>query len=127
MAAAIVKRQQPDGFWRANLDDPQEFPTPETSGTGFFCYGLAWGIRSGVLEPRRIPSSATKAWRALAASVSPEGKVQWGQNVGDRPEAVKKSDTREYVTGTFLLAGSEMLRLALGGGPGAGEAAGAVR
>jgi rhamnogalacturonyl hydrolase YesR len=127
MAAAIVKRQQPDGFWRANLDDPQEFPTPETSGTGFFCYGLAWGIRSGVLDRDAYLPSATKAWRALAASVSPEGKVQWGQNVGDRPEAVKKSDTREYVTGTFLLAGSEMLRLALGGGPGAGGAASAVR
>ena len=115
MAEALAKRQQPDGFWRANLDDPQEFPTPETSGTGFFCYGLAWGIRSGALDRDAYLPSVTRAWRALAASVSPEGKVQWGQNVGDRPEEVKKGDTREYVTGTFLLAGSEMLRLAQGG------------
>jgi rhamnogalacturonyl hydrolase YesR len=122
MAAAIVERQQHDGFWRANLDDPEEFPTPETSGTGFFCYGLAWGIRSGVLARDAYLPSVTKAWRALAATVSPEGKVQWGQNVGDRPEAVKKSDTREYVTGTFLLAGSEMLHLARGDGPEAGGA-----
>ncbi len=122
MSAAIVTRQQPDGFWRANLDDPEEFPTPETSGTAFFCYGLAWGIRSGVLDGDAYLPSVTKAWRALAASVGPEGKVQWGQNVGDRPEAVKKSDTREYVTGTFLLAGSEMLRLVRGDGPGVGDA-----
>jgi unsaturated rhamnogalacturonyl hydrolase len=49
MAAAIAIRQQPDGLWRPNLDDAQEFPAPETSGTGFFCYGLAWGIRNRLL------------------------------------------------------------------------------
>ena len=39
-----VKRQGADGLWRENLDDPNQIPSPETSGTGFFCFGLAWGI-----------------------------------------------------------------------------------
>jgi hypothetical protein len=37
--------------------------------------------------------------------------VQWGQDVGDRPVLVKKEDSHEYVTGTFLLAASEVYKL----------------
>ena len=44
-------------------------------------------------------------------SVSAEGQVQWGQPVGDRPVSLQQAQTHEYVTGTFLLAGSEMLKL----------------
>ncbi len=111
MAAALVRRQPEDGRWRPNLDDPQEFSTPETSGTGFFCYGLAWGVRRGLLEERVYLPAARRAWAGLVASVAPEGKVQWGQSVDSQPAAVQQGDTREYVTGTFLLAGSEMYRL----------------
>ena len=39
--------QGADGMWRTSLYDAAEYPNPETSGTGFFTYGLAWGIRSG--------------------------------------------------------------------------------
>jgi unsaturated rhamnogalacturonyl hydrolase len=112
MAAAIVKRQQDDGLWRPNLDDPQDPPMRETSGTGFFCYGLGWGVRQGLLPRAPYGAAADRAWAGLLANLSPEGKVLWGQTVADRPEAVQPGDTREYVTGTFLLAGSEMYRLA---------------
>jgi hypothetical protein len=44
-------------------------------------------------------------------SVSADGQVQWGQPVGDRPVNLQQSQTHEYVTGTLLLAGSEMLKL----------------
>jgi hypothetical protein len=43
--------------------------------------------------------------------VSEEGKVQWGQKVGDRPVMHLKEDSHEYVTGTFLLAASEVYKL----------------
>src|ERR1019366_4125102 len=36
MASELIKRQSPDGFWRANLDDPEDVPNPESSGTAFF-------------------------------------------------------------------------------------------
>jgi rhamnogalacturonyl hydrolase YesR len=117
MAAALVERQQSDGLWRPNLDDPKEFPMPETSGTGFFCYGLAWGVRTRLLDEGSFLPAARKAWAGLMASVSPEGMVEWGQQVGASPEAVKQGDSAEYGTGTFLLAGSEMFRLANGGAP----------
>jgi len=111
MSAAIAKRQQSDGLWRPNLDDAEEFPMPETSGTGFFCYGMAWGIRQGLLDRASYLPVVERAWIGLASCVSAEGKVEWGQLPGDQPVAVKREDSQEYVTGAFLLAGSEILRL----------------
>jgi rhamnogalacturonyl hydrolase YesR len=127
MAAALAQAQGPDGLWRPNLADPAEFPMPESSGSGFFCYGLAWGINHGVLDRATYLPVVQRAWRALrlivgtgitaAANIpyakwNDNGKVQWGQPVGDRPVAVKQEDTQEYVTGAFLLAGSKMYKLA---------------
>jgi unsaturated rhamnogalacturonyl hydrolase len=51
------------------------------------------------------------AWKSLYDAVSEEGRVQFGQIVGDRPVIVKKEDSHEFVTGTFLLAASEVYRL----------------
>ena len=49
MAESLAMRQQADGFWRSNLDDPEQSTMKESSGTGFFCYGIAWGINNGIL------------------------------------------------------------------------------
>jgi rhamnogalacturonyl hydrolase YesR len=111
MAASIAGRQQDDGLWRPNLDDPKELPMRETTGTGFFCYGFAWGVRTGLLDREPYRSTARKAWLGLVANVSPQGQVLWGQDVADRPEAVTPNVTRDFVTGIFLLAGSEIYRL----------------
>ena len=48
---------------------------------------------------------------ALAAAVSPEGKVQWGQQVDAKPNPAARESTHEYVTGTFLLASGEVYKL----------------
>ena len=53
-----------------------------------------------------------KAWAALVSAVSEEGKVQWGQLVGSSPYKILQEDSHEYVSGMFLLAGSEMYKLA---------------
>jgi rhamnogalacturonyl hydrolase YesR len=111
MAVAIAKRQGADGLWRPNLADPDDVPLPESSGTGFFCYGIAWGINRGLLDRTTYEPVVRKAWAGLVKSVSADGRVQWGQPVGDRPVNLQQSQTHEYVTGTFLLAGSEMLKL----------------
>lgn len=112
MAAELVKRQGADGLWRVNLDDPRQFPNPETSGTGFFCFGLAWGINHGVLNRRQYLPAVAKAWAGLTRSLSPEGEVLWGQQVDAAPHRVTRQSTHEYVTGAFLLAGSEVYKLA---------------
>jgi unsaturated rhamnogalacturonyl hydrolase len=111
MAASLAKCQGADGLWRPNLADPEDFSMPETSGTGFFCYGIAWGINHGFLDRETYLPVVQKAWAGLVKNVSPEGKVLWGQLVGDRPALVMQEHTHEYVTGTFLLAGSEMIKL----------------
>ncbi len=111
MAAELVKRQSSDGFWRANLDDLEDVPNPESSGTGFFCFGLAWGIRHHLLDRHTYLPAVQKAYTALAGVVSPDGKVEWGQQVDAQPHPATQQSTHEYVTGAFLLASGEVYRL----------------
>jgi len=110
-AAGIKRTQGKDGYWRPNLDDPQEFLNPETSGTGFFVYGLAWGINNGLLDAGEYGECVKKGWSALVKAVNRDGKVLWGQRVGHAPAYVVLEDTHEYVTGAFLLAASEIYKL----------------
>lgn len=117
MADALVERQGDDGFWRMNLDDPEQFPMPESSGTAFFTYGLLWGINNDLLDRNEYLPAAEKGWQALYHVVSEEGKVQWGQRVAAHPFPIKKSDSEEYVSAAFFLAGSEMLKLVKSGAP----------
>ncbi len=111
MASALVKRQGADGLWRANLDDPQDVREPETSGTGFFCYGLAWGINHGILDRATYLPAVLKAWTGLLRNVAPDGQLLKGQQVDFQPNAVKSGVTREYSTGAFLMAASQVYKL----------------
>jgi len=110
MSASLAERQGKDGLWRVNLDDPAEFPAPETSGSGFFTYGLGVGLRLGILDKATYQPVFDKAMQGLVSCVSPEGRVGYGQIEADFPFEVRESDTHEYVTGAFLLAASEAIR-----------------
>lgn len=111
MAQSLKSRQSEEGFWYPNLADPKDFPVKETSGTSFFIYGFAYGINNGILDKDEYLPIVEKAWKSVYSAVSNEGKVQWGQLVGDRPVMVKMQDSHEFVTGTFLLAASEVYKL----------------
>jgi rhamnogalacturonyl hydrolase YesR len=111
MAESLAKRQQADGFWRSNLDDPEQYPMKESSGTGFFCYGIAWGINNGILDRERFLPVIKKAWTALASIVNEDGQVGWSQPSGGGPGKVVEPDTSKFGTGIFLLAASEMFLL----------------
>ena len=111
MAESLAKRQQADGFWRSNLDDPEQYTMKESSGTGFFCYGIAWGINNGILNRERFLPVARKAWTALASVVNEDGKVGWSQPAGGGPGKVAEADTSKFGTGIFLLAASEVFLL----------------
>jgi rhamnogalacturonyl hydrolase YesR len=108
---SLKGRQGEDGYWRMNLDDADDFPMPESSGTGFFIYAMAWGLNNGLLPRDEFLPVVEKGWNALYHGIGEDGRVLWGQPVGAAPYAIEKQDTHEYVTGTFLLAGSEMLKL----------------
>jgi len=112
MAASIARVQGEDGLWRTNLADPDEYPMPETSGSAFFCYAMAWGVNNGVLEKQIYLPVVRKAWSGLVGAVSPEGKLGSVQVVSGWPEPVSPENTHEYAVGAFLLAGSEVIKLA---------------
>ena len=111
MALALKECQSEIGLWYPNLADAEATPFKETSGTSFFIYGLAYGVNSGLLDRNEFIPVIKKAWKAVCNEISDEGKVQWGQRVGDRPVNLSKDDSHEYVSGTFLLAASEMYKL----------------
>ena len=112
MAAKIAALQQPDGTWHASLLDPEHYPLKETSGSGFFCYALAWGINHGLLNKDRFTPMVWKAWDALVDCVHPNGMLGYAQQVGADPQKVNADDTEVYAVGAFLLAGSEMIKMA---------------
>ena len=111
MAEAVARTQGEDGLWRSSLLDPDEAPAPETSGSGFFCFALAWGISNGYLDRDTYLPVVKKAWKGLAGSVHPDGKLGWVQQIGYKPGEVTSEDNQEYGSGAFLLAGSEMVKL----------------
>lgn len=111
MAAAVLRCQQPDGLWRASLLDATAYPMQETSGSGFFCYALAWGVNEGLLPREPYAAAALKTWTALETFVQPDGKLTHVQPVGFTPVTFDSGHTEPYGVGALLLAGSEIHRL----------------
>lgn len=112
MAAAVLRCQQPDGLWRASLLDPDSFPLKETSGSGFYTHALAYGINQGLLDRSVYEPAVRKAWLALVDCVSSDGKLTHVQPIGADPKSFNPDATEIYGVGAFLLAGSEVYRLA---------------
>ena len=50
MSEALRAVQRSDGFWNVSLFDPTHFGGQELTGTALFTYGMAWGVRTGVLS-----------------------------------------------------------------------------
>jgi rhamnogalacturonyl hydrolase YesR len=110
MAAKLKSLQKPDGYWPPSLLGPENSP-PETSGTGFYTYGLAWGVKNGLLNREEYLPAVGRGWEALTRAVAKDGKLGWVQQVSDRPEKVAESDTQFYGVGAFLLAASAVASL----------------
>ncbi len=110
MAGRLKSLQKPDGYWAPSLLGPEGSP-PETSGTGFFVYGLAWGVNRGLLEAKDYGDSIDRGWAALTRAIASDGRLGYVQQVSDRPENVAESDTQFYGVGALLLAASEVSKL----------------
>jgi len=117
MAKRLAGLQQADGSWHASLLDPASYPVPETSGTGFFTYGFAYGIKAGLLEDKTCSPVVAKGWARLVACVEADGKLGYVQPCGADPKAVTRDMTEVYGVGAFLLAGTEIRELQLKGSP----------
>jgi unsaturated rhamnogalacturonyl hydrolase len=118
MSAALRAVQRSDGFWNVSLHDPTHFGGPELTGTALFTYGMAWGVRKGILPSADYRPIAASAWNAMvASSLHPNGFLGWVQGSGKQPSDGqplsydKVPDFEDYGLGCFLLAGSEIARL----------------
>lgn len=110
MAAALAPLQQPDGLWRSSLLDPAAYPLAETSGSGFFCYALAWGINRGILDRDTYMPVVLRAWQGLVRCVTPDGRVDHAQPIGSGPVNSDPTLTEDYAIGAFLMAACEVSR-----------------
>jgi rhamnogalacturonyl hydrolase YesR len=113
MAGKILTCQQPDGLWHASLLDPDHYPETETSGSALFTYALAWGVNQGLLDGETFEPAVRKAWTALVDCVGTDGKLTHVQPPGGQPEKFAEDSTEAYGAGAFLLAGSEVYRMAV--------------
>lgn len=112
MAEKILSCQQADGLWRSSLLDPAGYPLKETSGSGFYCYALAWGVNHGLVDRARFEPAVVRAWRGLTDCVDPDGRLTHVQPIGADPRTFDGNSTEVYGVGAFLLAGGEVYRLA---------------
>jgi len=110
MAGRIAELQQADGSWHASLLDPESYPIKEMSGTGFFCYAMAWGLNQGLLAEKTYLPVVMKSWLALTSAVQPDGKLGYVQPIGASPAKVDANSTEVYGVGAFLLSGVELYK-----------------
>ena len=111
MAALAPLQRAEDGLWTASLLDPQDPPGPETTGSAFFTYAMAWGINHGLLDRAIYLPRVRRAWEGLAGAIQPDGLLGYAQRVGDQPVPASASDHALYGTGALLLAGLEVMEL----------------
>ena len=119
MSAALKAVQRSDGFWNMSLYDAGHYPGPEVSGTALFVFGMAWGINNGLLSRTAYKPVVARAWSAMVkTAVHPGGKLGYIQGVGQDPVPpgqVTYESTSDFGVGVFLLAGSEIMKMAVDG------------
>jgi rhamnogalacturonyl hydrolase YesR len=113
MAAALAAAQKTDdGLWSSSLLYPEKYDgEPETSGSAFFTYGIAWGVNRGILDATEYGPVIERAWEGLTGMLSRNGTLGFIQQIGAGPARNNGLLTdKDYGYGAFLLAGVEMIR-----------------
>lgn len=117
MSAALKKAQCENGAWHESLLDPNFNPDCEESGTGFFVYGLLWGINNGYLSESEYFTTAARGWKWLSeVALQDNGHIGYVQRIGAQPtrEPLYIENTQHYAYANFVFAASEMAKY-LGG------------
>jgi unsaturated rhamnogalacturonyl hydrolase len=108
MAQAVLKAQQPDGFWRSSLLEPEAYPGGESSATALFAFALAWGVNEGLLPRAQALPAIQRAWAALCGAVTREGRLGWAQPEARAPGAAQRFGWETYASGALLMAGAQL-------------------
>jgi|WetSurMetagenome_2_1015567.scaffolds.fasta_scaffold00060_34 unsaturated rhamnogalacturonyl hydrolase len=115
MCAAIKAEQGNNtpypGLWTTSMLDHPDYPDPETSGSAFFCFAMAWGVRNGLLDSAAYNPCIDKAWSDLVKNIGTDGRLKRCQHVDWMPRADLSADVNNSSPegeGAFLQAGYEM-------------------
>ena len=119
MSKALKKCQRKDGYWNVSLHDESNFGGKEVSGTSLFVYGMAWGIRKGILDRNEYLPVLAKAWNAMIKEAvhADNGCLGFVQGTGKEPKDGQPvgyehtPDFEDYGIGCFILAGTEVYKL----------------
>jgi unsaturated rhamnogalacturonyl hydrolase len=113
MSARVAQLQDTDGLWHAGLLDPEHYPLPEVSGSALFVYAMTWGVNEGVLDGATYRPVINKAWGGMLQHVYADGRLGCIQQTGPEPALYLPSASYTYGVGGFLLAASELKRMAV--------------
>ncbi len=92
MSDALLKCQRDDGSWNVSLAAPTNYGSkgsegPEMTGTSLFVGGMAWGVRTGLLDSKTFLPAIEKGWLAMSNAVHDgTGFVGYLQGSGSKPE-----------------------------------------
>lgn len=111
MAKKLLDIQTTEGHWSMSLLGQEFYPTPETSGSSFYTFGLAWGVNKGVLDKETYLNATLRGWKAMVSHVNKEGMLAYVQPIGGGPGQAFPDKTEVYGVGAFLSAGSQIYHL----------------
>ncbi len=124
MSKALIDCQREDGFWNVSLAAPTNYGAagsegPEISGTALFVGGLAYGVRTGLLDSTTYILAVRRGWDALRAAVHDDtGYVGYMQGTGSKPEDGgvitfdSRPDFEDFGIGCWLWGAAEVHALA---------------
>jgi rhamnogalacturonyl hydrolase YesR len=110
MTTKLLSLQRSDGLWTVSLLDPEELNQGESSGSAFYTFALAWGINNGLIDVKN-KSNVLKAWTALTNNINNQGRLGYVQQVAANPFPFFDYQWHVYATGTYFMAGKEILKL----------------
>jgi len=112
MSDRVAGLQQSDGLWHTGLLDQSAYKLPEISGSAFFTYAMTWGVNNGILDRKKYVPVIERAWAGMQKHVYADGRLGSIQPIGAAPGAFDESTSYVYGVGAYLLAGSEIDKLA---------------
>ena len=108
--ASVLLPLQTGGYWNPDLLGTDG---PESSGTAFFLFGMAWGINAGVLERTVYLPAVVDAWDFFVnTAIQSSGFLGYVQPSGSGPAPAPENNTEDFGVGAFLLAAKQMWILA---------------
>lgn len=124
MSSALLDCQREDGSWNVSLAAPSNYGQPgsegpEMTGTSLFVGGMAYGVRTGLLDRDTYLPAIRHGWLAMQGAVHDTGFVGYLQGAGSKPEDGgvitynSVPDFEDFGIGCWLWGASEVHALAV--------------